>query len=149
MNLEEKGGKIGERCEAWSSGRTIDVPCAGVTLVEEHGVLRVTLLFSGVVGASLPDLELLFKGKLALMSHEEFAHPWHYDDNDVVVPRLDSEAWDGRAFPLLLVRGSEWLRSFSDAATAPFSHGTFAHLRIVSLDRTVDVLTAEREVQVK
>ena len=48
--------------------------------------------------------------------------------------------WDSYAFPLLEVRDSQWLASFTDVQTIGLARKITRHFRFVSLDNVVDLL---------
>lgn len=123
----------------------LDAPCGHITLCIGPAEQIVQLRFSGVGRAPPKDLIVRFdSGVLAAMSHEEFVHPWQEATNIGDVPKLDrlDGEWAGYAFPLLEVRNSEWLRSFSDGQIFGRQREAARHFRFVSLGQTVDVLTA-------
>jgi hypothetical protein len=120
----------------------LDAPCAFIAMStgpEEH---TVRLGFSAIRDAPPRDLIVRFGSRvMASMSHEEFVHPWQAAPNKAEVPRLDGK-WTGFAFPLLEVRNSQWLASFSDSEIFGWRREAARHFRFVSLGDTVDVLTS-------
>jgi hypothetical protein len=124
----------------WEPVAGVTSPC-GILLEVGPSTVTARLRFSAV-GAAPRDLLLTFAGRVvACMSHEEFAHPWHAEELDAEVPRLDGR-WARYAFPLLEVRNSRWLASFSDSQILDPDRPGLTHYRLVSLDNTVDVLAA-------
>jgi hypothetical protein len=125
----------------WQPVFDVDSPCAHIVLCTNADDLSIRLCFSAVQGAAPRDLLLRFGSDvLASMSHDEFVHPWNAGDPAGDVPRL-GHAWPGFAFPLLEVQDSRWLASFSDSQISDDQRVAARHLRFVSLDNTVDVLT--------
>lgn len=72
------------------------------------------------------------------MSHAEFSHPWEAM-SIAELPRLEGR-WNGYAFPLLEVKDSHWLASFTDSQAIGLARDAVRHFRFVSLDNLVDVL---------
>lgn len=127
-----------ERHEPWTGVARVDAPCASVVLVEDRGELVVRLVFSEVIHGNGNDL-LLHAGRvIAVSSHDESAHPWRGDYRPV--PKL-SGRWDRFVYPILRVLDSQWLASFTESQI--FGRAPIEHLRIVTLDKTVDILTDE------
>lgn len=122
----------------WHPAPGIAAPCGGVDVEERDGVLTLTLRFSAVVGGTASDLRLTFGRVIAFMSHEEFAHPWM--DSEVAQPRLRGD-WSSYTFPCLEVEGSAWLASFGE--TRLFGRGHPRHFQVVTLDKSVDILTTQ------
>jgi hypothetical protein len=125
----------------WDSTGKIATPCAGVILNEFGDVLTVRLLFSLIIGGATEDLLLTVTPHLAVMSHEEFSHPWM--DDQIVLPCLEEGPWSRYNFPILLVRSSKWLASFSETRLVPHDRADVRHFMIVTLDRTIDFLTTK------
>ncbi|MBB4634225.1 hypothetical protein [Longimicrobium terrae] len=101
----------------------------------------VSLEFSAVRSAARLDLRLEFRERVfACMSHEEFVHPWQYEQHGPV-PRL-SPPWERYAFPVLKVHDSRWLASFSDSQILDVELPEVIHYRFVTLDHTADVLAS-------
>lgn len=120
----------------------LDAACGHITLCIGPEEQIVRLGFSAVRGAPPRDLVVRFdSGVMASMSHEEFVHPWQEAANIGEVPRL-AGTWAGYSFPLLEVRNSQWLRSFSDGQIFGWQREAARHFRFVSLGQIVDVLTA-------
>lgn len=113
-------------------------PCAYAVLCTEPGDYTVRLSFSNVIGAPAQDLLVRFDSVMACMSHAEFSHPWEAMSK-AELPRLEGR-WDGYAFPLLEVKDSDWLASFTDCQTIGLARDVVRHFRFVSLDNVVDVL---------
>ncbi|WP_018906391.1 hypothetical protein ABL841_18280 [Variovorax paradoxus] len=118
--------------------RDVVAPCAYIVLCTEPGGHTVRLSFSNIRGASARDLLVRFDSVMACMSHTEFAHPWEATPT-AEIPRLEGR-WDGYAFPLLEVKNSQWLASFTDFQTIGLARSMPRHFRFVSLDNVVDLL---------
>ena len=90
------------------------------------------------------DLVLSFEPRaiLAYRVHGEFCHP-RFNQESSAPP---SEQWPWGTEPLLIVRESEWLHSFSDSQIHDFQHPT--HYFIYTLDDSIDILSlSEPQVQ--
>ena len=131
---------MSETYEPWDPTGRISTPCAGALIEEDDNDLRIRLLFSQIVGGPVEDLLLATSWHLALMSHQEIAHP-SLDGRLPQCPRLTGR-WENYCFPLIVVRESSWMASFPDSRLAPDGRTAFTHYRIITLDRTVDLLTA-------
>jgi hypothetical protein len=106
-------------------------------LVEENQEgLSVTLIFSEITGGLNKDLRIDFGRVPAYMVHEEFVHPWNVAETGPL-PKLEGK-WDGWSFPLLIVKNSYWLGSFSD--TRLVNYPNCIHYRLLTMEQTVDVL---------
>lgn len=127
-----------EYYEKWEPVEEICTPVARASLREDSEGLQVRLIFSEIVGASDDDLLINFGKVPAFTVHEEFVHPWNEEDEEQSVPRLNGE-WEQYASPCLIVRNSNWLRTFSDSQLYEFPN--CIHYRFLTLDRTVDVLS--------
>ncbi|MEK6372092.1 MAG: hypothetical protein AABO58_05300 [Acidobacteriota bacterium] len=130
-----------EQIVEWHPIAGLNSPCAGVQIAEHNGELTLTLLFSGVIGGSAGDLQLSFGRVLAFMSHEESTHPWN--DSQTPQPTLKTGTALGGSvtFPCLEVVESEWIQSFGDSRL--FGRGQPRHFQVVTLDKSVDVLTTQ------
>ena len=126
-----------EQVIEWRPAAGIDAPCAGVDIAEMGGKLTMTLLFSGFIGGIETDLRVHFDRVIALMSHEESAHPWN--DTQIVQPKFSGK-WSGYTFPCLEVVASAWIASFGESRL--FGLTNVRHFQIVTLDKSVDVLTS-------
>src|SRR5687768_6032595 len=127
----------------WDAVSGIVMPCADIVLHADPVDLTVRLRFSGVRDGGDRDLLIRFgRDVVACMSHDEFVHPWQAYVPAGDVPRLEGR-WSAYAFPLLVVSGSRWLASFGDGQILDEQRAAIRHFRFVSLDNTVDVLTAE------
>jgi hypothetical protein len=117
----------------------LEWPCASVVVHEDRGELELRAIFSEIVRGHGQDLCLRFGRVVAVASFEEIAHPW--DDDDVDVPRLSGD-WRHYTYPILRVENSEWMALVRDAL--PAEPEVLAHFRVVTLDKTVDVLAERR-----
>lgn len=129
--------QLSESYERWTDAGPIVWPCAGVDIFE-NGDLTLLLLFSEVIGGSERDLRLHFGRVIALSSHEELSHPW-MDEPVNNIPKLSGN-WEHHAYPVLRVLDSSVLASFSAGRLGPYEAHDVTHLRVVTLDKTVDVL---------
>lgn len=125
--------------ETWHPEAGIDAPCAGVDIAESDGKLTLTLRFSNMVNARLPDLEISFGRVVAMASYEESAHPWN--DTQELQPKLVNE-WKGYTFPCLIIRESAWVAGFGEGRL--FGREGITHYQVVSLDKTVDILATTK-----
>lgn len=125
-----------ELYEKWEAAEGIEAPVARALVNENHEGLSVTMLFSEIIGGLGKDLRMDFGRVPAYAVHEEFVHPWNVSDVGTL-PKLGGE-WGDYSFPLLTVKNSRWLGSFSESQLA--SHQNCIHYRLVTLDQTVDVL---------
>jgi hypothetical protein len=133
---------VTETYARWDAVPGIGMPCADIVLHADPTDLTVRLRFSGMRDGGGRDLLIRFGHEaIACTSHDEFVHPWHADTAAGDVPRLDGQ-WSAYAFPLLRVSGSRWLASFGDGQILDEQRAAIRHFRFVSLDNTVDVLTA-------
>jgi hypothetical protein len=125
----------------WTPVPDVVAPCAYIVLCTDPVDHTVRLCFSAVRDAPPREVVIRFgRDVMACMSHEEFAHPWHMDDSTGEVPRIGGR-WGKYTFPLLEVRDSVWLATFSDSQIEDERRAVARHFRFVSLDNTVDVLT--------
>jgi hypothetical protein len=133
---------MNETYTRWSPVPDVTAPCADIVLHAEPGDVTARLRFSLVRDAAPRDLLLRFGREVAACaSHDEFLHPWQADETAGEVPRLAGD-WVGYAYPLLRVHDSRWLASFGEGQLVDYQHVTLTHYRLVSMDNTVDVLTA-------
>jgi hypothetical protein len=121
----------------WEPLGCIHWPCGSVDVADNDDGLTLLVRFSDVIGGGDRDLLLRFGRVLAFSSHEEFAHPWV--DDPIVLPRLGG-TWSQWVWPLLEVTHSTWLATFSPARRASYDQPR--HYRVISMDNTIDVLTA-------
>jgi hypothetical protein len=56
-------------------------------------------------------------------------------------PTVNAGRYPNGAFPLLKVIDSAWVASFSEARLFAYQGTPLTHLRVVTLDKTLDVLT--------
>lgn len=126
-----------ERYEKWEpvEGITTPVYCAFVN--EDYDGLTVTLIFSVMLDGLNKDLRIHFGRVPAYTVHEEFVHPWNTYVSEPA-PTLEAGRWENYNFPLLIVKNSVWLRSFSEIQL--FHDPDCIHYNLVTLDQTVDVL---------
>ena len=125
-----------EEYERWLGVPGMDTPCAGVDIELNHRRLTVRMLFSEMVGRAERDLVSVFASPIIVTSFDEFQHPWNSQSGGLV-PKLEGK-WAQYAYPILIVRGSEWAQRVKD--TAGLGGEDPIHFRMVSLDHTVDVL---------
>ena len=126
----------------WDPTCRINAPCGSAEVTEPGGgSLIVRLAFSEVVDGIAEDLLITFTSHVALMSHEEFAHPW-CDDGELALPTIGGK-WGRATHPTLRVNPSAWIESFSGDRLAHVDRRDVQHYRFVTLDRTVDVLATE------
>src|SRR5882724_4640181 len=125
-----------EHYEKWERVASVDTPAARASIVEDHRGLSVTLWFSEVVGAPNSNLEISFGRVPAYAVHEEFVHPWNSYETESP-PKLAGQ-WQRYSLPLLIVKDSIWLKSFSESQL--INYPECVHYRLVTLDQTVDVL---------
>lgn len=132
-----------ETYSKWEPLEGIVTPCAQIDLHIDASSYRAILRFAYITEGLDRDLELDFGTEvMAVMSHDEFAHPWakYGKDSAGSVPRLDGR-WKDYSFPLLRVKSSIWESSFTDSQILDFQRVRLQHVRLVSLDNTVDILT--------
>jgi hypothetical protein len=127
---------MAEQLIEWHPTSGLDAPAGAVDVTETDGQLTLILRFSSVVNGLPRDLRLHFGRVVAFSSHEEFAHPWL--DAQTPQPRL-SGAWSKYTFPCIEVLQSSWQHSFGESRL--FGRGQVRHFQVVSLDKTVDILT--------
>ncbi len=132
---------MAEEYTKWDPTGRIASPCAGIILNEFGDVLTLRLLFSEIIGGATEDLVLTVSPHLAVMSHEEFSHPWM--DDQAVLPHFSEGRWSRYCFPILLISLSKWLASFSETRLVPHDRADVRHYMIVTLDRTIDFLTTK------
>jgi hypothetical protein len=134
---------VSETSVAWDPTGRITTPCAGFILVEDSDRVEVRLLFSAIANGLEDDLLLTLQSHIALMSHEEMADPLIDISHSMTdLPRLADPRWPGWTFPLMEVESSTWVASISDARLAPYERSAIRHYRVVTLDRTLDLLTS-------
>ena len=125
-----------ERYEKWEPVGSVYTPAARAVIREDHKGLLVNLIFSETVDGSESDLQISFGRVPVYAIYEEFVHPWNYHKTESP-PKLE-EKWQDYSFPLLVVKDSIWMQSFSDSQL--LNHPECIHYRLVTLDQTVDVL---------
>jgi hypothetical protein len=125
-----------ERYEKWEPVEGVVTPAARALIEENHEGLGVTLFFSEIVGGLNFNLFINFGRVPAYTVHEEFVHPWNIYHTES--PPMLNGKWETYCFPILIVRDSVWLDSFSDSQLV--SYPDCIHYRLVTLDQTVDVL---------
>ncbi|MBW4582638.1 MAG: hypothetical protein KME42_23960 [Tildeniella nuda ZEHNDER 1965/U140] len=126
-----------ERYEKWEpvEGITNPVHCARINEGEQG--LSITLIFSKTVDGLHAKLRINFVGRTpAYTVHEEFVHPWNVAFVEPI-PKLEGK-WVGWTFPLLIVKHSTWLKSFSESQIVGYADSI--HYRLMTLDKIVDVL---------
>ena len=125
-----------EHYDKWQPEAAVHSPAARAVVKEDHSGLVVTLIFSEVVGGPNSDLRIAFGRVPAYATYEEFVHPWNTYETKPP-PKL-SGRWESYCFPLLIVRNSIWLDSFSESQL--INYPECIHYRLVTLDQIVDVL---------
>jgi hypothetical protein len=127
-----------EHYEKWEPVKGITTPAGYALIKADQSGLSVTLLFSEVVGGLHTNLRLNCGRVPAYTVHEEYVHPWNTYVAEPL-PKL-SETWLGKEwpFPLLVVKPSLWLASFSEHQLIDYTE--LIHYRFVTLGQTVDVL---------
>ena len=128
-----------EYFEKWEPVGGIHTPVARALIKEDHDGLVVTLIFSEIVDGLDSDLQIYFGRVPAYTVHEEFVHPFMIYDIEPP-PRLNGR-WERYYFPILLVKNSVWVGSFSDSQL--INYPECIHYRLITLDKTVDVLCNE------
>lgn len=130
---------MGETFRKWQPVGAIEWPCAGVEISNAGTDLVLKLEFSAVTGGGDRDLILRFPwGRVvAFASWDEFAHPWNNETEIDSLPKLGGN-WPNCTFPLLEVGQSSLLAKFGEGQRAAYPD--VRHLRIVTLDHTLDVL---------
>ena len=91
-------------------------------------------MFSEMSDGLDSDLRIRFGRVAAYTVYEEFVHPW---DSPGTESPMIGEGSRRCVFPLLLIQGSEWLRSLSDRL---LGFPDCVHYRLLTLDEIVDVL---------
>jgi hypothetical protein len=125
-----------EQYEKWEVVEGITAPVGCAVVKEDEDGLSVIMIFSEVNGGIDRDLRLDFGRVPAYMIHEEFVHPWNITER-VTLPKLEGK-WERWSFPLLIVKNSAWLGSFSDVQLIHYPN--CIHYRLLTMDQTVDVL---------
>lgn len=125
-----------EHYDKWQPEAAVHSPAARAVIKEDHSGLVVTLIFSEVVGGLNSDLRIAFGRVPTYAAYEEFVHPWNSYETKPP-PKLDGQ-WQSYCFPLLIVRNSVWLDSFSESQLINYPESI--HYRLVTLDQIVDVL---------
>jgi hypothetical protein len=126
-----------ERYERWEPVAGVTTPVSRALVEESREGLSVTLVFSEIVDGLSRDLRIAFGRVPAYAVHEEFVHPWNISESEH--PPGLAGRWEGVTFPLLLVANSLWLGSFSDGQL--LNYPGCVHYRLLTLDRTIDVLS--------
>ncbi|HXT61448.1 MAG TPA: hypothetical protein VN696_00295 [Pyrinomonadaceae bacterium] len=122
-----------EQHEKWEPIAGIMSPAGGALINDDHDGLTVTLLFSEIESGAKSDLRIKFGHVLGYSLYEEFVHPWSTPKD---APRL-APPWERYLYPLLTIRGSDWIRSFDDLLTV---HPNCVHYRLLTVDEIVDIL---------
>lgn len=129
-----------ESYSQWETVPAVVAPFGDIILHTDRAAFTVLLRSSGLgQGPSRDLLVQCGENVIACMSHDEFAHPWNGSDEIRQVPKLEGE-WARFAYPLLKVKDSEWLATFSSSQILDDQRSATTHLRFVSLDNTVDLL---------
>ena len=119
--------------DRWLAVPDVVEPFAGISVVSRGD--GATTLYLHAKGR---DLRVTFRQIWALTIHEEFAHP--DVDGNFDFPLLINNPG---AYPLLTVKNSQWLESFSDTRLATLP-GTPIHYQFISMSYIVDVLSYVR-----
>jgi hypothetical protein len=125
-----------EKCNKWEPIDGITTPASHALIEEVREGLFVTLVFSQIQEGRDADLKINFGRVPAYSVHEEFVHPWNSYKADAP-PEL-AENWSGWSFPLVIVKNSVWLQSFSEIQMLNYKNSI--HYRLITLDQTVDVI---------
>ena len=128
-----------EHYEKWEPVTGIHTPVARSLITEDHDGLVVRLMFSEIVNGLDSDLQMSFDGAPAYTVYEEFVHPWNAYEVEPP-PKLDGK-WKSYSFPILIVKNSIWLASFSESQLNDYPD--CIHYRLVTLDQIVDVLSSQ------
>jgi hypothetical protein len=123
-----------ERHERWEPVAGIVTAAARAEVCEDHTGLVVTMMFSEMSDGLDSDLRIKFGRVAGYTVYEEFVHPW--ESHGIESPMI-GEGSRRCVFPLLLIHGSEWLRSLSDRL---LGFPDCVHYRLLTLDEIVDVL---------
>ncbi len=120
----------------WEIDAQIEAPCADISFASlPDRALRVTMHFSSVRGGLPNDLEIVFGQAYALTWHNESLHSvsvqWPKP-----LPQLSSGKWKGWTYPLLRIRGSEWLKRFDFMPQAK----QMGHFALVAMNDIVEVV---------
>ena len=120
----------------WEIDAQIEAPCAAISFASlPDRTLRVTMHFSAVRGGLPDDLEIIFGQAYAMTWHNEFLHSvsvqWPKP-----LPQLSSGKWQGWTYPLLRIRGSEWLKRFDFMPQAK----QLGHFALVAMNDIVEVV---------
>ena len=116
--------------DRWLAVPDVVEPFAGISVVSRGD--GATTLYLHAKGR---DLRVTFRQIWALTIHEEFAHP--DVDGNFEFPLLTNNPG---AYPLLTVKNSQWLNSFSETRLAA-QPGTPIHYQFLSMSYIVDVLS--------
>ncbi len=125
-----------ERYEKWEPVEGVIAPAARAVIKADQGLV-VTLMFSEIVDGLNSDLRVEIGRVPAYTVHGEFVHPLNICEA-VSAPTLVGK-WEDYAYPLLMVKNSQWLASFADSQL--ISYPNSVHYRFVTLDQIVDVLS--------
>jgi hypothetical protein len=125
-----------EQYEKWEPVEGITTPVARALVKEDHKGLFVTLVFSEIVDGINKDLRIIFGRVPAYAVYEELVHPWNLSGIESL-PKLSGK-WGIWSFPLLIVKNSMWLRSFSDSQL--ISYPNSIHYQCITLDQVIDVV---------
>lgn len=125
-----------EYYEKWEPVEGVITPAARALVGENHEGLGITLFFPEMVDGLDAELQIIFGRVPAYTVYEEFVHPNNMYDTES--PPMLNGKWERYCYPLLVVKESVWLASFSDSQL--LSYQDCIHYRLVTLDQTVDVL---------
>jgi hypothetical protein len=127
-----------QKFDRWRAIPDVVEPFVGISVVSRGD--GETALYLHADGR---DLRVTFKQIWALTIHEEFAHPHVDSQDDLPVFTSNAGPYPMGAYPLLIVRNSEWLRSFSDSRLAGLTVIP-THYQFISMSYIVDVLSVLR-----
>ena len=125
-----------EYYEKWEPVEAITTPVARAMIKEDHDGLVVTLTFSEIADGLEFDLQIDFGRVPAYNVYEEFVHP-SITYKTEPSPRLNGR-WERYVFPMLIVKKSVWVGSFSGSQL--INYPECIHYQLITLDQIVDVL---------
>jgi len=121
--------------ERWDPINGVGAPCADIEFAYfASGSIRALMRFSQVVDGAEHDLELVFRGVIAMHWESE---SYGIKPLPEPLPKLQTPRWSNWSFPLIKVRGSEWLAQYSDRDPAAAER---AHFALVSMNDELQVL---------
>src|SRR5688572_6658324 len=123
--------------ERWQEPPEVSCYLDSVTLAAFPDGSAVLLLVSTDDGESL---KITFPHTQAISAHDEDTH-WLMDECGAAIPQLAC----GGAYPLLIVRNSNWAASLSDIRRG-MNEEPPTHYLFISLNNHVDVLTYAKPI---